>query len=149
MNQYMKLAKKEAQKGTSCNHGGPFGCIIVKDEKVIASSHNEVLKRKDPTAHAEILAIQKACRILKTQDLKECTLYTTCEPCPMCLSAIIWANIKNVYYACNRTDADKIGFKDDFIYEYLKGKKQIDLSLIPLDRESCISDFLNYEGDLY
>ena len=87
-----------------------FGAVILKDGEVVASSHNTVIESKDPTAHAEVNAIRKACRVLNTHDLSGCVLYTSAEPCPMCLSAIIWANIKKVYYANTRSDADKIGF---------------------------------------
>lgn len=102
-----------------------FGAVILKDGEVVASSHNTVIESKDPTAHAEVNAIRKACRVLNTHDLSGCVLYTSAEPCPMCLSAIIWANIKKVYYANTRSDADKIGFRDDIIYEYIKGNNNI------------------------
>lgn len=149
MNYYMKFAYEESLKGIKKEHGGPFGAVIVKNNKIISSAHNEVLKRKDPICHAEVLAIQKACKKLKTQNLNDCILYTTCEPCPMCLSAIIWANISKVYYACNRKDAEKIGFKDDLIYEYFKGTNDDILSLNSLNRDECLETFLKYQGKLY
>ena len=96
--------------------GGPFGAVIVKDGEIVASGTNSVTSTNDPTAHAEIVAIRDACRRLKTFDLDGCELYTSCEPCPMCLSAIYWARIRKVFYANTRKDAAKIAFDDDFIY---------------------------------
>ena len=104
--------------------GGPFGAAIVKDGEIIATAHNTVIKSKDPTAHAEVNAIRKAAKILDTHDLTGCILFTSAEPCPMCLSAAIWANIKEIYYANTRQDAEDIGFRDDDIYDYLKGDKK-------------------------
>ena len=122
MNKFMQIAKENADKGILNNEGGPFGAVIVdENNNIISNGNNQVLNQKDPTAHAEIVAIREACRKLNTYDLSNCTLYTSCEPCPMCLSAIIWANIKKVYYGCTKHDADKIGFRDDIIYQYLKG----------------------------
>ena len=145
MNGFMKLAKEEAIKGVQKGDGGPFGTIIVdENQKIIAVAHNEVLKNLDPTAHAEVMAIRKACLTLKTKDLSNCTLYTSCEPCPMCLSAIIWANIKNVYYACTKEDADYIGFKDKNIYEFLNGNNTM-INLEQIDRDECLGPMLNYK----
>lgn len=101
--------------------GGPFGAAIVKDGQVICIASNRVIEDNDPTAHAEITAIREACKILNTYDLTGCELYATGYPCPMCLSAIIWANIKKVYYCNSSSEAAKIGFRDDFIYDYLRG----------------------------
>jgi tRNA(Arg) A34 adenosine deaminase TadA len=101
------------------NGGGPFGAIIVKDGKVISAGTNNVTAKNDPTAHAEIDAIRKAAKNLKNFDLSECELYTSCEPCPMCLSAIYWARISRIYYGNTKKDAAKIGFIDDFIYKEL------------------------------
>ena len=98
MNEYMKLAVQEAEYGVNNKEGGPFGAVIIKNDKVVASSHNTVLLDNDPTAHAEVNTIRKACKKLNTYDLSNCILYTTSEPCPMCASAIIWSNIKTVYY---------------------------------------------------
>ena len=119
MNKFMRLALKEAREGISNNHGGPFGAVIVKDGEIIATGHNHVVANNDPTCHGEIDAIRKACTKLNTFDLTGCELYTTGYPCPMCLSAIIWANIKKVYYSCDAKDAERIGFRDDFIYKYI------------------------------
>lgn len=146
MNKYMKLAKDNAQIGINNNEGGPFGAVIVnKEGNVIAEGNNKVLKNNDPTAHAEIIAIRKACEKLGTYDLSNCTIYTSCEPCPMCLSAIIWANIKNVYYGCDRKDAKNIGFRDDIIYEYIKGKNNNLLTLNQIDKNECIHLFEEYK----
>ena len=98
MNKYMEIAMEEARCGLNNHDGGPFGTVIVKDGKIISRSHNTVLKSCDPTAHGEVNAIREASKILKTHDLSGCVLYTTAQPCPMCLSAIIWSNIKDVYY---------------------------------------------------
>ncbi len=116
MDKFMQKAIKEAKNGIHKKHGGPFGAVIVKGNKIIAKSHNQVLKTNNPTAHAEILAIQKASKKLKRFNLSDCTLYATSEPCPMCFGAIYWAKIKKVYYGCTKEDAKKIGFDDSFIY---------------------------------
>lgn len=97
--------------------GGPFGALIVKDNRIIASSGNRVTSNLDPTAHAEVMAIRQACQHLGDFQLTDCTLYTSCEPCPMCLGAIYWARLKQVYFACNRFDAAAAGFDDSFIYD--------------------------------
>lgn len=146
MNKYMKQAKIEAFKGYTRDEGGPFGAVIVdKEGKVISKGNNKVIKNNDPTAHAEIVAIREACKKLNTYDLSNYTLYTTCQPCPMCLSAIIWSNIKEVYYACKKTDAASIGFRDDIIYEYLKGKNKELILFKQIDREECIELFEEYK----
>jgi guanine deaminase len=97
--------------------GGPFGAIIVKDDKIIAEANNRVVLNNDPTAHAEILAIRQASEVLQSHELNGCTLYTSCEPCPMCLGAIYWSGISRVIYACDRTDAERAGFSDKLIYD--------------------------------
>ena len=125
MNKFMKIAKESAENGMILNEGGPFGAVITdKDSNIISVGNNQVLKNNDPTAHAEVIAIRNACKKLNTYDLSNCILYTSCEPCPMCLSAAIWANIKDIYYACTREDAANIGFRDDIIYKYLEGKNK-------------------------
>ena len=145
MNKFMQIANDCAKHGANCGEGGPFGAAIVdKEGNIIAQGNNMVLKNNDPTAHAEVTVIRKACERLGTYDLSGCTLYTSCEPCPMCLSAIIWANIKDVYYACTRDDAGSIGFRDDVIYEYLEGKKKDLLNIKQIDRENCVSLFKEY-----
>lgn len=146
MNKFMQIAKENADKGILNNEGGPFGAVIVdENNNIISTGNNQVLNQKDPTAHAEIVAIREACKKLNTYDLSNCTLYTSCEPCPMCLSAIIWANIKKVYYGCTKHDADKIGFRDDIIYQYLKGEKTDLIELQEMDREDCLKTFEEYQ----
>lgn len=112
LQQAVKLASQNVADG-----GGPFGAIIVRDKKIIAASGNRVTPNLDPTAHAEVMAIRSACRQLGDFQLNDCTLYTSCEPCPMCLGAIYWARLAMVYYACNRFDASRAGFDDSFIYD--------------------------------
>lgn len=146
MNRYMEIAKQNAEEGIKKGEGGPFGAVIVdKEGNIISNGNNRVIMEKDPTAHAEISAIREACKKLNIYDLSEYILYTSCEPCPMCLSAIIWANIKKVYYGCTKEDAGEIGFRDDMIYEYLKDKKKDLIHLEKLDRESCLEVFEKYE----
>ena len=146
---YLEEAVEEAKKGMQEEDGGPFGAVIVNQKgEIIARGHNEVLKTNDPTAHAEICAIRKACQKLNTKDLSNCRIYSTCEPCPMCLSAIIWANIKTIYYGSTRKDASKVGFKDDDIYEFLKGKNEL-LKRIEINSQECKELLENYTGEIY
>lgn len=146
MNKYMEIAKDKSLEGSRKNEGGPFGAVIVdKEGKIIAEGNNKVLTKKDPTAHAEIEAIRNACKKLNTHDLSEYILYTSCEPCPMCLSAIIWSNIKKVYYGCTKEDAAEIGFRDSDIYEYLKEKNKELIDLEQIDRDECIKAFEEYK----
>lgn len=118
----MRRAIALAQAGVDSNAGGPFGCVIVKDGKVIGEGVNQVTSTNDPTAHAEIVAIRDACRNLNTFQLDGCVVYTSCEPCPMCLGAIYWARPTRIVIACDRHDAAEAGFDDAFIYEELCGK---------------------------
>ena len=111
----IELSKKSISKG-----GGPFGCVIVKNDNIIAEGYNQVTKNNDPTAHAEIVTIRKACKALNTFDLSNVEIFTSCEPCPMCLSAIYWAHINKVYYGNSRKDAALIDFDDEHIYNELK-----------------------------
>lgn len=146
MNSFMEKAKIAAENGIRNNEGGPFGAIIVdKNNNIISIGNNKVLLNNDPTAHAEIVAIRETCKKLNTYDLSECVLYTSCEPCPMCLSAIIWANIKKVYFGCTKKDANDIGFRDDIIYDYLNGNKSDLLYLQEMDRDECLKVFKEYE----
>ena len=119
MNTYMKIAKELSEDNLKTNAGGPFGACVVKDGKIIGKGANNVLKNNDPTAHAEIMAIRDACKNINSYDLSDCQIYTSCYPCPMCLSAIIWANAKCVYYGNTKEDAANIGFRDDFIYNFI------------------------------
>jgi len=150
MNEYMKIAKELANDNLKTNAGGPFGTCIVKDGKIIGKGSNNVLKNNDPTAHAEVMAIRDACRNINSYDLSGCEMYTSCYPCPMCLSAIIWANIKTVYYGNTKEDAASIGFRDDFIYDYIdKLSKGIQdenvLKLENIDRCETLEEFNKFK----
>ena len=112
----MRAAIEQAQRGMAQNEGGPFGAVVVKDGQIVGRGNNRVTSSNDPTAHAEVVAIRDACRNLGTFQLDGCVLYTSCEPCPMCLGAIYWARPEKVYFGCTREDAASIGFDDDFIY---------------------------------
>lgn len=149
MNEYMKEAIRLSNENLTINYGGPFGACVVKDGKIIGKGFNKVLKNNDPTAHAEIVAIREACKELNTYDLTGCELYTSCYPCPMCLSAIIWSNIKKVYYANTKEDAANIGFRDDYIYEFIKNNMndKLVLDLESMDREEALEVFKRYEED--
>ncbi|KIC91613.1 nucleoside deaminase [Flavihumibacter sp. ZG627] len=114
---YLQLAIQQSDKGMEDGHGGPFGCVIVKDGKVLVATHNKVLSTNDPTAHAEVVAIREACRLLNDFQLTGCELYASCEPCPMCMGAIYWARPGKVYFAATKRDAADAGFDDSFIYE--------------------------------
>ena len=116
---FMQEAIRLSKNGMDKNEGGPFGCVIVKEDKIIGRGNNKVLCNNDPTAHAEIIAIRNACKTLGTFQLDGCEIYTSCEPCPMCLGAIYWARPKIIYYANNREDAASIGFDDSMIYEQM------------------------------
>jgi guanine deaminase len=142
---FMAAAIKEAKKGITSNYGGPFGAVIVKDNKIIARAHNEVIKNNDPTAHAEILVIRKAAKKLKNFNLEGCTLYTTCYPCPMCLAAILWARIQVVYFGCTALDAKKISFDDKKFYDFFQGKNRSLLSLRELQKNECQAVFAAWE----
>ena len=151
MNKFMDIADELAKDNLKTNVGGPFGACVVKDGKIIGKGSNHVLERNDPTAHAEVMAIRDACKNINSYDLSNCEIYTSCYPCPMCLSAIIWANIKKVYYGNNKEDAADIGFRDDFIYDYItnlsngKQDKNI-LELLELDREDTIKTFEDFKN---
>ncbi|MFW6310538.1 MAG: nucleoside deaminase [Prolixibacteraceae bacterium] len=117
---YMQKAIGLAKKGMESGAGGPFGAVVVKGGKIIGEGYNNVILTNDPTAHAEITAIRNACKTLDSYQLEGCTLYTSCEPCPMCLGAIYWARPEKVFYACTRKDAANAGFDDHFIYGELE-----------------------------
>jgi guanine deaminase len=142
MTKFMKAAIKDARKGIKLGHGGPFGCVIVKDGVIVGKGHNTVVKDKNPTKHGEMNAITNACKNLNTFDLSGCELYTTGEPCPMCLGAILWANISKVYYGCNIDDAAGIGFRDKVFYEFQSKKNEM---MVELDRENVLKLFKEYE----
>lgn len=129
---FMREAIQLSSKGMHLNEGGPFGCVIVRNDEIIGRGNNKVIALNDPTAHAEIMAIRDACRQINFFQLDQCELYTSCEPCPMCLGAIYWARIQNIYYACTRKDAAMIGFDDDFIYQEIN--KSMQVRAIPLQQ---------------
>ena len=134
----MLRAIELAKQGMLAGNGGPFGCVIVKDGEVIGQGSNMVLKTKDPTAHAEVVAIREACKNLDNFQLDGCEIYTSCEPCPMCLGAIFWARPAKVYYACSKEDAAEAGFDDHFIYQEIEVK--------PEQRQSPMVSFLREES---
>ena len=140
-NEFMKRAIELSVESVN-NGGGPFGSVIVKDKKIIAEGSNKVTSNNDPTAHGEIVAIREACKKLNNFSLNECELYSTCEPCPMCLSAIYWARIEKIYYGNTREDARKIDFDDSLIYTELQ--KNIDkrkISMIQIMRNEALKAF--------
>lgn len=150
MNKFMKVATKLSEENLKTNAGGPFGACVVKNGKIIGKGSNHVLSDNDPTAHAEIMAIRDACKNIKSYDLSDCELYTSCYPCPMCLSATIWANIKVVYYGNTKEDASDIGFRDEHIYEFIDklADNKVDKSVLKLksiDREKTINAFNEYK----
>jgi tRNA(Arg) A34 adenosine deaminase TadA len=142
MREAIRLANESVSRG-----GGPFGAVIVKDGEVIAGSSNSVTIDNDPTAHAEVNTIREACRRLGTFDLSGCTIYSSCEPCPMCLGAIYWARISRIFYGNNRKDAHDIDFADDFIYEELdRPMDQRTVPIIPLLRNEALHTFRLWEA---
>jgi len=145
MDKFMDIAIKEAESGIRQGHGGPFGSVIVKDGKIIGKGHNEVVKNQDPTCHGEMMAIHDACKNIGSFDLSGCDLYTTAEPCPMCLGAILWANIQKVYFGCNIVDTENIGFRDKVFYELNESGGKAKL-LQELDRNACLKLFEEYQN---
>lgn len=144
----MGIAFKEANTAIESGEGGPFGAVILKDGKVIAKAHNEVLISHDPTAHAEIRAIQHASKVLKTHDLSGCILYTTCYPCPMCMGAILWARIPMVYYASTMEDAAEGGFDDATFYALMHNpQKSLDLRMIDFEEGKALFKKWNEKED--
>ena len=142
----MRMAIRLSEQNVENSLGGPFGAVIVKDGKVVAKSGNKVTTTNDPTAHAEVSAIRLACKKLKTFDLAGCIIYTSCEPCPMCLGAIYWSRIETIYYANTKSDAAHIGFDDQFIYEELeKPMSERNLPIIQLMREEALGAFTMWE----
>ena len=138
----MKSAIREAYRGIEKGEGGPFGAVIVKDGRIVAKGHNQVLKNCDATCHGEIMAIRRASKKLGTHNLSGCEIYTTAEPCPMCLGAIMWANIDKVYFGCNINDTDKIGFRDEKFYN--TDKDSLQSFLTEVDRAECLKLFSDY-----
>jgi guanine deaminase len=153
MNQFMRMALAEALGGMHANQGGPFGAVIVRHApglagtpQVVARAHNRVLVSKDPTAHAEIEAIREASRALGKFDLSDCEIYTTCEPCPMCLAAIQWARIARINYGCTREQAAQAGFSDADIYDAIQGRPgSQSVTAVQLDARECGEAFREWE----
>ena len=138
----MQRAIELARNGMDNNEGGPFGCVIVKNGEIVAEGNNRVTTSNDPTAHAEVVAIRNACEKLGAFQLTGCEIYTSCEPCPMCLGAIYWARPSKVYYAATKDDAADAGFDDSFIYEELElPADQKNIPLIPLERDAAVEVF--------
>ncbi|WMW24861.1 nucleoside deaminase [Methanolobus sediminis] len=146
MDKFMQAAIDEAREGMEHNHGGPFGAIIVRDGKIVSRSHNEVLLTNDPTAHAEVLAIRKASEILENFDLSDCEIYTSSQPCPMCLAAIYWSRIKKVYFGTNKEDVAVIGFDDSRFYKLIRGEEDKNpLEIVNIDRKECLGLLREWE----
>ncbi len=145
-NQYMSEAINEALEGIYNGHGGPFGCVIVKDGKIVGRGHNMVLANNDSTAHGDVTAIRNAEKSMGTYDLSGCELYTTGEPCPMCLYAIMWANVDKVYYGCTIADNASIGFRDEEFDNISGGRESFDNFLECIDRDACLELFSVYNN---
>lgn len=143
---YMQIAITEAREGIYNGHGGPFGSVIVKDGVIVGQGHNMVLKNNDSTCHGEVSAIRNAEQALGTYDLTGCVLYTTGEPCPMCLAACMWANIDLVYYGCTIEDNAIIGFRDEAFDQMFGGRAAFADYLVELDREACLKLFDEYNA---
>jgi tRNA(Arg) A34 adenosine deaminase TadA len=141
------ILEEMTQSSLEFKVGGPFGAVVYKDGKIVGKGVNRVVGNNDPTAHAEMEAIRNACKNLKTFDLTGCELYATGYPCPMCMSAIIWANIKKVYYSADYKDAEKIGFRDDFIFKFLKNgcKDTKILELEEISKEKVVKLYKDYD----
>ena len=145
MNEYMRMAVDQARLGIERGDGGPFGCVIVKDGEVIGMGHNQVLKDGDATNHGEMVAIRNASERLKTYDLSGCEMYTTGEPCHMCLCAAMWANISKIYYGATLSDNASIGFRDEKFENIFSGREKLHDYLINIDREFCLEVFKEYK----
>ena len=149
---FLKEAIKEAVEGVEKAEGGPFGAVIVLNNKIIVRAHNMVRSTNDPTAHAEVVAIRKASQILKNYHLEGCVLIATSEPCPMCLAAIYWARIKEVYYGCDRYEAAKAGFSDEYLYKLFRAEVMPRIPVIKTKLKGCDYPFKLWsqlEGELY
>jgi guanine deaminase len=146
MNTFMERAWAEAKNGMQAGDGGPFGAVVVKDGQVVSAGHNQVLANHDSTAHAEIVAIRKAEKIMATHDLSTCSIYTTCYPCPMCLSAILWARIKTVFYGCTMQQAAAIGFDDQVFYDAVCDPENSSMiEMMPCEQDTCLTLFSDWQ----
>jgi tRNA(Arg) A34 adenosine deaminase TadA len=144
---FMQAAIEEAERGMRGGRGGPFGCVVVRHGEIIARGQNRVTSTNDPTAHAEVTAIREACATLGTFRLDDCELYTSCEPCPMCLAAIYWARLPCLYYGNTRADAAAIGFDDDFIYQQIPlAPDRRSIAMHPLLREAAQAAFREWQA---
>ena len=144
---HMKRAVELSRRGMESGHGGPFGAVIVRGGAVVGEGWNEVLSSKDPTAHAEVVAIRKACRALGTYDLSGCEIYASCEPCPMCMGAVYWSRIGRVYFSIGRHDAAGIEFRDEFIYEELaKPLAERALPMVHLPCDGALEVFASWQA---
>ena len=144
---FMQQAIRLSLEGIQSGRGGPFGAIVVKDGVVVGRGSNAVTSTNDPTAHAEVVAIRDACKNLGSFQLDGCDLYTSCEPCPMCLSAIYWARIEHVCYSNTRNDAKNIGFDDEFIYDELKKEmEERKVNLVKIDSSNSLDSFTLWEN---
>ncbi len=138
----MQEAIALSQNGINQNQGGPFGCIIVKDDVIVGRGNNKVTSTNDPTAHAEVVAIRDACKNLNTFQLEDCEVFTSCEPCPMCLGAIYWARPKVIYFANNRQDAADVGFDDSMIYDEMSAKiENRKIPILSIGRKDALKVF--------
>jgi len=147
MGHFMQIAVEAARKGMQSGMGGPFGAVIVRDGEIVAVAHNEVLGTNDPTAHAEIVAIRKATAKLGRFDLADCEIYSTCEPCPMCLSAIHWAGIRTLYFGADRHDAAVGRFDETFIYQLMDGTADSPLLRpVIIDQRECADLFTEWNA---
>jgi guanine deaminase len=141
-NPFMARAIQLSIENVQSGRGGPFGAVVVKDGSIIAEGTNQVTSANDPTAHAEVLAIREACKTLRAIDLKGCEIYTSCEPCPMCLGAIYWAHLSNIYYANTDADAAAIGFDDSRIYgEFAQPRSNRQIPMIQVMRNEALAGF--------
>ncbi|MGB6977391.1 MAG: nucleoside deaminase [Gammaproteobacteria bacterium] len=144
---FMREAIRLAEEGSQAGHGGPFGAIIVCENRIVGKGYNQVVSSNDPTAHAEIQAIRMACQTLQTFKLENCEIYSSCEPCPMCLSAIYWARLQKIYFAATRHDAKRIGFDDAFLYEELvKLSHERQIPVEQLLFEEALTSMLRWEA---
>lgn len=142
--EFMRLAIEEAREGIRNGHGGPFGAVIVRDGRIVGRGHNRVLANNDPTCHGEVAAIREACNNLNTFDLTGCEIYTTGEPCHMCLCACMWANISKIYYGCTIADNDRIGFRDEKFDRIFGGREKLGDYMVECDRAKCLELFEEY-----
>ena len=142
--EFMRLAIEEAREGIRNGHGGPFGSVIVRDGRIVGRGHNRVLANNDPTCHGEVAAIREACNNLNTFDLTGCEIYTTGEPCHMCLCACMWANISKIYYGCTIADNDRIGFRDEKFDRIFGGREKLGDYMVECGRMECLELFEEY-----